>query len=96
MFHFIEVLDLNILHITVDVDDNRNRYRCFGRTYPNGKQGEEEAFELSWEEEAVEHGKVDVYRVQNQFHADKQGQSVTSGKEPVDAYEHHKGGNHQI
>ena len=74
MFHFIEVLDLNILHVTVDIDDNRNRYRCFGCTYPNGEQGEEETFELSRKEEAVEYGKVDVNRVQKQFHADKHGQ----------------------
>ena len=74
MFHFIEVLDLNILHVSVDIDDNRNRYRGFCRTYPNGEQGEEEAFELSWEEEAVEDGKVYINRVQNQFHANQHGQ----------------------
>ena len=96
MFHFIEVLDLDILHVSVDVDDNRNRYRSFGRTYTDGKQGEEEAFELSREEEAVEDGKVDIDRVQNQFHADQHGQQVTSGKEPVDAHKHHEGGHHQV
>jgi hypothetical protein len=74
MFHFIEVLDLDILHVSVDIDDNSNSYRCFGRTYPNGKQSEEESFELPREKEAVEHGEIDVYRVENQFHADKHGQ----------------------
>ena len=96
MLHFIKVLDLNILHVTVDIDDDRNRYRCFGRTYPNGEQGEEEAFELSREEEAVEDGKVYINRVQNQFHANQHGQQVASGKEPVDAHKHHEGGHHQV
>ena len=96
MLHFIEVLDLDIADVSVDVDDNRNRYRSFGRTDPDGEQGKEETFQLSREQEAVEHGKVNIDRVQNQFHADEHGQQVTSGKEPVDAYKHHEGGNHQI
>ena len=96
MLHFIEGLDLDIANVSVDIDDYRNCYRSFGRTHPDGEQGKEEAFELSREKEAVKHGKVDIDRVQNQFHADKHGQQVTSGKEPIDAYEHHEGGNHQI
>mgnify|MGYP006358499737 CR=1 FL=1 len=59
MLHFIEVLDLDILHVAVDVDNNRNCYCSFRCTNPNGEQREEETFQLSREQEAVEYGKVD-------------------------------------
>ena len=55
MLHFIEVLDLDILNVAVDVDNNSNSYRCFCCTHPNSKQGKEETFQLSWEEEAIEY-----------------------------------------
>ena len=96
MLHFVQVLDLDILHVAVDIDDNGNRYCSFRCTNPNGEQSEEETFQLSREQEAVEYGKVDVYRIQNQFHADKHGQQVASGKKTIDADKHHEGGNHQV
>ena len=48
------------------------------------------------EKKAVEYGEVDVDRIQNQFNANEHGEQVASGKEPIDAYKHHEGGNHQI
>jgi len=96
MLHFIEDLDLDILNVAVDIDNDSNSYSCFGCTHSDSEQSKKETFQLSREEETVEYGEVDVYRVQDQFHADKHGQQVPSGEESVDAYEHHKGGNHQI
>ena len=95
-FELLQVADLNVADVAVDVDDDGDRHGRLGRRDADGEHCEEEAFELSREEEAVEDGEVDVGRIEDQLHGDEHRQQVAAREESVDAREHHDGAQHQI
>ena len=86
-FHVFNTVHLVTVIVAVNVDNNSERYGCLGCCYSDREQCEEETFQLSWEEDAVEHSEVQVGCIQYKLDGDEHGNEVTACTEAIDSDE---------
>ena len=96
ILQLVEVFHFDVAQIAVNVDDDRYGDGRLGRGDRYGEQREEEAFELSGKEIAVEHGEIDIHRIEDQLDRNEHGDQVTPRDESVHAGEKHHGGQNQV
>ena len=96
ILQFVEVFHFDVAQIAVNVDDDRYGDGRFGRGDRYGEQREEETFELSGKQIAVEHGEIDIHRIEDQLDRNEHGDQVTPRDESVHAGEKHHGGQNQV
>ena len=68
----------------VNIDDDSDSHRRLRGSDADGEEGEEEAFELPREKQAVEHREVDVNSIEDKFDGDEHRDQVATCHEAED------------
>src|SRR5688572_22310426 len=66
--HFTRIFHINRLMTTIQVNDDRNRHRCFCRSNGDNENGEKYAIHFFGIQEFIKHNEIDIDAVQYKFY----------------------------